>query len=58
MSKEKQKTSAPGGTSRRVLKSEAGEAGFVECLCSYAKEVLPPLAFKRHLPTQLTTLKD
>lgn len=48
----------PDGTLRLVLKSETGEADFVECLCSYSKQVLLFLVFKVHLPQQLTTLKD
>lgn len=43
----------PDGTLRLVLKSETGEDDFVECLCSYSKEVLPLLAFKQHLPPKL-----
>ena len=36
-----------------VLKSETGEADFIEGLCSYSKEILPLLAFKEYLPFQL-----
>lgn len=43
----------PDGMLKLVLKSETGEADFVECLCSYSKEVSPLLAFKRHLPPEL-----
>ena len=43
----------PDGTLRLVLRSETLEADFIECLCSYSKEVLPLLAFKPRLPLQL-----
>jgi len=43
----------PDGTLRLVLRSETLEADFIECLCSYSKEVLPLLAFKPRLPLQI-----
>jgi hypothetical protein len=43
----------PDGMLRLVLKSETGEADFIECLCSYSKEIAPLLAFKACLPSQL-----
>lgn len=43
----------PDGTLRLVLKSETGEADFVEGLCSFSKEIAPLLAFKQYLPAQL-----
>lgn len=43
----------PDGTLRLVLKSETGEADFVEGLCSFSKEIAQLLAFKQHLPPQL-----
>lgn len=49
-------SSKPDGMLRFALKSETGEADFVECLCSYSKEVIPLLAFKPHLPPALHQL--
>ena len=43
----------PDGKLRLVLRSETLEADFIECLCSYSKEVIPLLAFKPRLPLQL-----
>ncbi len=43
----------PDGMLRLILKTETGEAEFVECLCSYSKEVIPLLAFKSDLPPAL-----
>jgi hypothetical protein len=43
----------PDGMLRFALKSETGEFDFVECLCSYSKEVIPLLAFKPDLPSEL-----
>jgi len=43
----------PDGMLRLILKSETGEKEFVECLCSYSKEVIPLLAFKNQLPPSL-----
>jgi hypothetical protein len=43
----------PDGMLRLVLKSETGEADFVEGLCSFSQEITPLLAFKQHLPAQL-----
>lgn len=43
----------PDGMLRLVLKSETGEADFVEGLCSFSKEITPLLAFKQYLPAQL-----
>lgn len=43
----------PDGMLRFAIKSETGEDDFIECLCSYSKEVIPLLAFKQHLPAQL-----
>jgi hypothetical protein len=43
----------PDGMLRLVLKSETGEADFIECLCSYSKEIAALLAFKKCLPSQL-----
>jgi hypothetical protein len=43
----------PDGMLRLVLKIETGEDDFIECLCSYSKEIMPLLAFKEHLPPQL-----
>ncbi|HBA67169.1 MAG TPA: hypothetical protein DCZ48_13515 [Methylococcaceae bacterium] len=40
----------PDGMLRLAVKSESGQAEFVECLCSYSKEVIPLLAFKTQLP--------
>ena len=43
----------PDGMLKLVLRSETGEADFVEGLCSFSKEITPLLAFKQHLPPQL-----
>ncbi|SJM95844.1 conserved hypothetical protein [Crenothrix polyspora] len=38
---------------RLALRGEPKEANLVECLCSYSKEVIPLLAFKKYLPPEL-----
>ena len=43
----------PDGLLRLILKSETGEEEFVECLCSYSKEVIPLLAFKNLMSPSL-----
>lgn len=43
----------PDSMLRFALKSETGESDFIECLCSYSKEVIPLLAFKPRLPSAL-----
>lgn len=43
----------PDGMLKLVLRSETGEADFVEGLCSFSKEITPLLAFKPHLPSEL-----
>lgn len=43
----------PDGMLRLVLKNESSHDDLEECLCSYSKEVMPLLAFKQHLPSQL-----
>lgn len=43
----------PDGTLRLVLKSETEEDNFVEGLCSFSKDIIPLLAFKKYLPSQL-----
>lgn len=45
----------PDGMLRLAVKSESGEADVVECLCSYSKEVIPLLAFKSRLPSNLNS---
>lgn len=46
-------SSKPDGVLRLAIKSETGEDHFVECLCSFSKEVLPFLAYKSDLPPRL-----
>lgn len=41
------------GVLQLAMKSETGEDHFVECLCSFSKEVLPFLAYKSDLPPRL-----